>query len=139
MRETPRESLRPALAAVVAHLPDDASVTLPVRWIRERLEEAEPPASDELLTVGEMASMAKVSRSTVRTWLRAGLVPGAYRLGASWRARASEFRTWCFADPPPASSSAEPSSLRRSRRRAGVHRGRLSAWRDVVRPDGARG
>ena len=73
------------LALAVEGIPDGGSVTLPVAWLRERLEGgAEDVVVD--LTVKQAAKKLGRSPSTVRNWLAAGDIPGAYRFkGREWR------------------------------------------------------
>jgi excisionase family DNA binding protein len=48
-------------------------------------ETATTKAQDEFLTVEEAAKLLKVKPSTVKTWARAGKIPGAAKLGKVWR------------------------------------------------------
>ncbi len=73
------------LAMAVEGIPDGGSVTLPVAWLRERLEGAEEDVVVDL-TVEQVSEKLGRSPSTVRNWLGAGEIPGAYRLkGREWR------------------------------------------------------
>ncbi len=75
------------LALAVEGIPDGGSVTLPVAWLRERLR-LEGPVENVVvdLTVEQAAKKLGRSPSTVRNWLAAGQIPGAYRFkGREWR------------------------------------------------------
>lgn len=73
------------LAMAVEGIPDGGSVTLPVAWLRERLEGANEDVVVDL-TVEQVAKKLNRSPSTVRNWLAAGDIPGAYRLKRrEWR------------------------------------------------------
>ena len=73
------------LARAVEGIPDGGSVTLPVAWLRERLEGPEENVVVDL-TVEQVAKMLEKSPSTVRNWLAGGEIPGAYRFkGREWR------------------------------------------------------
>ncbi len=91
-------TLRDSIAALVDVAPLDA--TVPVRWLAEQLalDAAEAPSpltlasnGDDVralvdLTVGELAAVLNRSTSTIRMWIGAGQLPGAYRLhGREWR------------------------------------------------------
>lgn len=71
-------------------LPDDATVTVKVGWLRSVLE-ASPvveEGADRLapLTVAEVAEVMDRSTSTVRGWLASGELEG-FRVGREWRVR----------------------------------------------------
>lgn len=72
-------------------LPDDATVTVRVGWLRTVLDrsgpEGEPPVrSVAPLTVAEVAEQMGRSESTVRGWLGSGELEG-FRVGREWRVR----------------------------------------------------
>jgi hypothetical protein len=75
--------------ALLNELPDTA--LLPVSWIREQLETTDEPEAEATglvadLDVPAFAKLAKRTEPTVRGWLRAGRVPGAYKLNnVDWR------------------------------------------------------
>jgi excisionase family DNA binding protein len=48
-------------------------------------ETATTKARDEFLTVEQAASLLKVKPSTVKTWARAGKIPGSFKVGKTWR------------------------------------------------------
>ncbi len=80
-----RTGLARDLARAVEGIPNGGSVTLPVAWLRERLEGANEDVVVDL-TVEQVANKLGRSPSTVRNWLAAGEIPGAYRLkGREWR------------------------------------------------------
>ena len=54
------------------------------RSLRSPDTEEKPDAMDELLTVEEVASYLRVSRSTVWRWCQAKKVP-AFKIGREWR------------------------------------------------------
>ncbi len=73
------------LASAVEGIPDGGSVTLPVAWLRERLEGAEDDVVVDL-TVEQVANKLGRTPSTVRNWLAAGDIPEAYRFKRrEWR------------------------------------------------------
>jgi hypothetical protein len=70
-------------------LPPGASVTLPREWLLEELgagQAADPGVVAVDYTVADLAQLFGKQPSTARSWLEAGLFPGAYKLrGRSWR------------------------------------------------------
>lgn len=88
-------TLRTTLWGAVEGLPDDASVTLPVGWLRQKLEEAEAESDglddDRLFTVAELASRYDRAESTVRGWLCDGRLRGT-KIAGSWRVSAEALR-----------------------------------------------
>lgn len=70
------------LRGALARLPDDALV--PVWWVREQLDASGPTLPADV-GVSEVATALGRSESTVRSWIRDGRLPGAYRLGRCWR------------------------------------------------------
>ena len=82
------------LMRIVEGMPDEAAVTLPVKWLR-RLLKLDGQSSVEIddLTCEQAAGILGRSPSTVRDWCRAGQIPGAYRLkGREWRIPRSGLR-----------------------------------------------
>jgi hypothetical protein len=81
------------LMQLVAAMPDEAAVVLPIAWLRAELATSEPPPAldpivsrDPLMTVREVAHRFARSPSAVRSWAEQGLLKGAYRLrGRAWR------------------------------------------------------
>lgn len=104
------------LRDLAGRLPDGAALTLPKAVLLEALGSgasaaATPPAD---LTVAEFAARFHRSPSTIRGWLGAGRVPGAYKLsGRDWRV-------------PPAAVEA---FLARERARYEAPAADLGAWR----------
>lgn len=107
---------------MLAGLPDEGAITLPVGWLRGLLRTDAPPEQRTDLTVAEMAGELGRATSTVRGWLGKGLLPEAYRLhGREWRVPRTAFQEF----------------IDRERRGGGVRRTRdedcqavdLSAWR----------
>lgn len=122
--------LRSHLAAIVAALPEDGSVTLTVATLRGWVAESGGAPADGVqidFTVEQVAEKLNCSPSTVRTWLCQRRLPGAYRL------RGRELRI------PPATlqaflrEEAQGVTEPRSRRPAGEVR-RLDDWRRVIGP-----
>ncbi len=84
------------LERIVEGMPDEAAVTLPVKWLR-RLLKLEGQSSVELddLTCEQAARSLGRSPSTLREWCRAGEIPSAYRLrGREWRIPRSGLRAF---------------------------------------------
>jgi excisionase family DNA binding protein len=82
-------TLRARLQQIAGALPPGGSVTLTLS-ADELAELCDGPVQDgalELdLTVGQVAALFGRGESTVRTWIGAGLLPGAYLLrGREWR------------------------------------------------------
>ncbi len=78
------------------NLPDDATVTLPLGWLRHQRAEAADrhvgPVDERphLLILADLARHYRRSVSTVRAWCEAGRFPGAYRLNRKgWRVPAA--------------------------------------------------
>lgn len=79
-------SLRSHLASVVEGMPEGASVSLPVDWIRSLLEEEPEAGVPELLDLEEVAEIVGRAVSTVRTWCNTGELEGAFKLrGREWK------------------------------------------------------
>ena len=79
-------SLRSNLQAMCESLPDGASITLPVQWLRAQLD-VEPEDTGVMgdLRLEDVADSFDRSVSTVRTWCNSGRIVGAYKLGREWR------------------------------------------------------
>lgn len=80
-----RKGLRERLARIVDEMPKEGSVTLPVAWLREQLEDADPEHRIADLTVGEVADELGRAPSTIRGWLGAGELRGYRFRGREWR------------------------------------------------------
>ena len=64
-------------------------------------------AEDELLTVVEVAHRLKLSRETVRRWLRDGKLRGVrFSDSGGWRVRASEVERLLDGEPVPKTDAA---------------------------------
>ena len=86
-------SLEDRLRRIVTALPEQASVTLPVRVVKEWLEvDAEDPLAD--LTAADVALQLGRSPGTVRDWIRRGELE-AYRLGKEYRVTRAALTTFC--------------------------------------------
>ena len=117
------------LRAFVAYAPKGTTVT--VESLAELLNEAVPtPAKEEQaksgdLTAKDIAAQLSRSSSTIRAWLGAGEVPGAYRFrGREWRVPQVDFERFLQrqregAEPVPGDSRLETTDL--------------GAWRKVHR------
>lgn len=112
---TVAERLRQAVEGV----PEEGSVTLPVRAVRRWFEEAgeearrvrnggEAAVAD--LTVPELAEELGRSESTVRGWLPD--VEGAYKLGSEWRVPRDAWRA--YLDSLAETDGERPASVRSS-------------------------
>lgn len=83
--------LRAALHTLATALPAGAAVPVPREQLLELLEATPAPGTTGAagladLTLGQLAARFGRSPSTVRGWLEAGQLPGAYKLqGRSWR------------------------------------------------------
>ena len=74
------------MRAIVEPMPDDASVTLSVEWLRGQLAEEGEQGVGRLLTLEEAGEIVGRSPSTIRTWANGGQLNGAFKLqGRSWR------------------------------------------------------
>ena len=83
------------LRAIIEHMPDGGSVSLPVTWLRELLNaEGDSPGVGRLLTIEETAEIVGRSPSTVRTWLNTEQLDGLKLNGRSWRIRESALRSF---------------------------------------------
>jgi excisionase family DNA binding protein len=116
------------LAAIVAAMPNDGSVTLTVATLRGWMEEA-PSESSSVdgiridLTVEQVAEKLNRSPSTIRGWLAADRLPGAYRLrGREWRIPLATLQA--FLKREAGGADVEP--------RLAAGKIRLGAWRDFV-------
>ncbi len=80
-------SIRARLEAMVEGMPEGASVSLPVDWIRELLEEEPPPGEvPDLLDLEQASKIVGRAVSTVRTWCNQGEIEEAFKLrGREWR------------------------------------------------------
>lgn len=82
-------TLADRIRSMVAVVPADGAITIPVRTLQEWLADEEAVQGD--LTLEEWARAYAPHEppavSTVREWFAAGLVPGAYKLhGRKWMA-----------------------------------------------------
>jgi hypothetical protein len=70
-------------------VPPGGAVLLPRDWLVEALEGAGSPVAQPLavdFTVTDLVALFGKRPSTVRSWLEAGLFPGAFKLrGKTWR------------------------------------------------------
>jgi excisionase family DNA binding protein len=85
------------LERICAGMPEEAAVSLPVVWLRARLEEEarEGGGPDRLLTLEEVAEVVGRAVSTVRSWCNSGRIEGAFRLnGRDWRVPESALRKY---------------------------------------------
>ena len=75
------------LRRAVELMPQGATLTLSVEWLRDALKELEGAERPEaLLTLDEVAQTVGRAVSTVRTWCNSGQIEGAFRLnGRDWR------------------------------------------------------
>ena len=51
-------------------------------------------ALGRMMTVAEVAEALHCSRATVYHLLRAGQIPGAFRIGTDWRISSDKFEEW---------------------------------------------
>jgi excisionase family DNA binding protein len=78
-------------------MPEGATLTLSVEWLRDALQELEEGAEgpEVLLTLDEVAEAVGRAVSTVRTWCNSGQIEGAFRLnGRDWRVPESALRRY---------------------------------------------
>ena len=108
------------LRTAIDGLPEEGSVTFPVSWLREQLEDDARPDQPHHLagyTVAELAEELGSAQSTVRDWLNRGDFPGAYKLGRAWRIPRADVRAFierarCGEEPTRArASSTKPTDL----------------------------
>lgn len=79
-------SLRSALSSAVQGLPDDAHLSLPVGWLREKLNEDPPESFSADLTVKKAGELLDRHHTTVAAWCRQGRISQAYKMnGREWR------------------------------------------------------
>ena len=115
------------LRAIVDPMPADASVTLPVAFLRGLLEaEGDTPGMDRLLTLEEAGTIVGRSPSTVRTWLNTDRLSGFKLNGRSWRIRGSALRSFIERQE---SGGHEPPTVR------GAGAVDIGDWRKHVPPD----
>jgi hypothetical protein len=120
VNSVPRHDLRSLLRAMA---PESL---VPCAWVLATLdaEATAPRASDAdptaFLTVAEMAALARCGESTVRGWLRLGLIPGAVKVvGLGWRVTGEDFSSFLegsAAVAPTTTSAVSPIVPRASRR-----------------------
>ena len=111
------------LKAIIDVMPDGASVSLPVTWLRDLLgAEGDSPGMGRLLTLEEAGEIVRRRPSTVRTWLNTGRLAGFKLNGRAWRIRESALRSFIERQ-----ESGEPPTIRSS---GSVE---LGDWRNHVR------
>jgi hypothetical protein len=111
------ESFADLLIPLLAGLPDEAAVTLPVGWLRARLRSdgsgvVPDPLAD--LSCAEVGAALGRSPSTIRAWCTRGDMPGAYRLRQrEWRIPRASLRRYLDQQATGAEShvAAEPVDL----------------------------
>ena len=106
-------NLSDRLAEILRGMPDEASVTLPVIWLRNQIESGSHEDRIADLTVVEVGEELDRSPSTVRGWLGSGVLRGNRLRGREWRV------------PPDALAEFI------AREREGTTRATLSSERDV--------
>jgi len=113
------------LKAIIDVMPDGASVSLPVTWLRDLLDaEGDSPGMGRLLTLEEAGEIVRRSPSTVRTWLNMSRLDGFKLNGRTWRIRESALRSFIERQE---SGEHEPPTIRSPR---SVE---LGDWRNHVR------
>ena len=129
-------TLHELLAAMIEPMPEAASITLPVGWLRAQLEEdgggltAEEPIVD--LTAEEFAELLGRKPSTIRGWLIAGEIVEAYKLkGREWRIPRAAARR--YLDAQRNGGGQTPVAEELPKHRSGHRRG---AWRKDYRRAG---
>ncbi len=83
-----RMMLATRLNRMIAGLPDGASISLPVKWVRDLLATSAPELEQDL-TVGEVAQFFGRSPVTVRAWIRDGHLKAYHFKGREYRVTAS--------------------------------------------------
>jgi excisionase family DNA binding protein len=123
-------SVRDRLERMIEPLPDDASVLLPVRTVREWLGAPDPDAGDLIvdLTADQVAEELGRSVGTIRDWLLRGELRGYKLRGREWRVTRAAVRE--FLD-----SEREQGNGRSTGRRQ-QERTDLGRWRSVRRDHG---
>lgn len=124
-------TLHERLRQIIEPLPPGASVVLPRDAIEQWLDSEDayqlPAEADSViidLTIRQVASLMGKKESTVRGWLNAGAMPGAYKLhGREWRIPREELRR--FQERQRVGTGPEP----RGTSRPPV----LGAWRSEMR------
>lgn len=53
----------------------------------------------KVITLDELAGYLRVSRANLYKLVRAGKVPGAFKIGSTWRFNRSAIETWMAGDP----------------------------------------
>lgn len=126
---------RDALAAMVADLDDRQAVSVPVRWLRELLVSSAVTEGPDLLTVADVAKHYGRAPSTVRGWLEAGRLPGAFKIeGRDWRVPRDGLAAFDEKQRSDGVSLAVPTVRPRSTKgRRSATRGKLGAHRAVKR------
>lgn len=111
------------LARLLGKLPPDA--LLPAGWVLEQLEGAPADDDDPVmdLSVEQAAEALAKAPSTIRGYCSGGLLPGAYKVGRSWRIPRASLRR--YGEKSPEGELA--ATLGRSQR---VN---LSSWRQLRR------
>lgn len=129
-------TLADRIRSMVAVVPEDGAITIPVRTLQEWLADEEAVEGD--LTLEEWAQAYAPNDppaiSTVREWFAAGLVPGAYkRNGRKWMAPRSSIEAFRRRQQQEHGSGRGPGVLRAPAPALGRGRTRqpdTSAWRN---------
>lgn len=121
------------LRAIAAWAKPEAVIPVPVAWLRVLLNARSVDTeirSD--LTVKEVANIIGRAPPTIRSWLRLGLVPGAYRLrGREWRIPRAGLQAIRGVDASIAGAEPLDPAL--------VHGRDLSAWRHYSQDEESEG
>jgi hypothetical protein len=138
------------LAAVLAHMPDSASLTLTVPELRELIQDTENPVQHpssgpepekKFFSTAEVSSHYRISIKTLERRRKEGAFPGAFKQGRPWLYPASALRHYerWLVDEATRKATESPAEPNPSGSEEATDVSGLKDWKRVERGEGDNG